>query len=158
MSRIRADAPGDCSTLPPNTDVVVPGFAIVAICCLLIETLARFRDLSIPPRQNNELIEWFLTSSAFSTDFDKQARLSFAERVRNGVLHEAEPRKWIIKREVPKGKICEAMGDRYVLNRRQLTRALKTEFQMYVNNLTSGLHVALRAKFIAQMDKIARRA
>src|SRR5438552_3397272 len=36
----------DCSTLPDDGGrrVVVPGFAIMALCCLLIETLQSFRD------------------------------------------------------------------------------------------------------------------
>src|SRR5690348_8068518 len=36
------DAPADCSTLPRN-EAVVPGFAILALCCLLAETLQSFR-------------------------------------------------------------------------------------------------------------------
>src|SRR5690348_4366436 len=38
------DAPPDCSTLPTDSEnAVVPGFAIMALCCLLVETLAGFR-------------------------------------------------------------------------------------------------------------------
>jgi hypothetical protein len=39
-------APADCSTLPKDakTHVVVPGFSIMALCCLLIETLQSFRE------------------------------------------------------------------------------------------------------------------
>lgn len=37
------DAPADCSTLPEKNDTVVPGFAIMALCCLLAETLQSFR-------------------------------------------------------------------------------------------------------------------
>lgn len=40
------EAPADCSTLPDDLGrpVVVPGFAILALCCLLAETLQGFRE------------------------------------------------------------------------------------------------------------------
>src|SRR2546428_11046466 len=39
-------APPDCSTLPNDgaKRAVVPGFAIMALCCLLAETLQSFRE------------------------------------------------------------------------------------------------------------------
>ena len=36
-------APADCSSLPQRSKAVVPGFAIMALCCLLAETLPSFR-------------------------------------------------------------------------------------------------------------------
>ena len=37
------EAPSDCSSLPKGKEAVVPGFAIMALCCLLAETLQSFR-------------------------------------------------------------------------------------------------------------------
>ena len=48
---VPSDAPADCSTLPTGAekDAVVPGFAIMALCCLLIETLQSFREAHESP-------------------------------------------------------------------------------------------------------------
>jgi hypothetical protein len=47
---VRDDAPPDCSNLPQRNDAVVPGFAIMALCCLLAETLQSFRcKTDMPP-------------------------------------------------------------------------------------------------------------
>src|SRR4051812_39300112 len=44
-------APADCSSLPDDQGrpVVVPGFAILALCCLLAETLQGFREKPATP-------------------------------------------------------------------------------------------------------------
>ena len=44
--QIVSEAPADCYTLPDDvgTAVVVPGFAILALYCLLAETLQSFRQ------------------------------------------------------------------------------------------------------------------
>ena len=106
----------DCSTLPDNQgkQVVVPGFAILALCCLLAETLQKFRGKPakpiasagqctfpddgkcIKPTTTDQFRE-FLKRPAFRGAFDdpKVARC-FVRGVRNGIFHEAETRRWLI--------------------------------------------------------------
>jgi hypothetical protein len=44
--KVASEAPPDCSTLPKDGErpVIVPGFAILELCCLLAETLQGFRE------------------------------------------------------------------------------------------------------------------
>jgi hypothetical protein len=91
-----------------------PGFAILALCCLLIETLQTFRDGK--PKQTaphncptpdkcvhkisgtNQAFEAFLQrrGSAFEGAFENDLASKFVNGVRNGIFHDAETRKWVI--------------------------------------------------------------
>lgn len=105
---IGPEAPPDCSTLPDDTgkNVVVPGFAILALCCLLAETLQGFRQ--IPPKRaavagpctfpqgqcikptTTDQFREFLRRSAFRGAFDdEKIATEFVKDVRNGIFHEA---------------------------------------------------------------------
>ena len=54
-------APPDCSMLPKEgSGIVVPGFAIVGLCCLLIETLASFGETEKIPVSPPERIAKYL--------------------------------------------------------------------------------------------------
>jgi hypothetical protein len=70
---------------------------------------------------------------AFGGAFDDdRVAAQFVRGLRNGILHEAETQGWVIWREEPPGQIVERQGDRYVLNRSEFYRALKSEFEKYV--------------------------
>ncbi len=142
---------GDCESLTQDeTEPVVPGFAITALCCLLVETLQSFREGSSP--YTWQQFEKFLDRPAFRGEF---ADTKFADGVRNGILHEAETRKWIIWRTNPAGQIVKSLGDgRYVLYRNQFFDAIKQEFNDYVAELRSE-DSALRPAFLEHMDKVA---
>ena len=121
------------STLPDDQgkQVVVPGFAILALCCLLAETLQGFREQPakpipsfgpctfqddgkcIKPTTTDQFRE-FLRRPAFrgAFDDDRVAR-SFVNGVRNGIFHEAETRGWLIWREEPPGQILALEGERH---------------------------------------------
>jgi len=113
----KADAePSDCSTNRNNIGrIVVPGFAIMALCCLLAETLQSFREkqeidngkefLSAAsckypagkcsrPATTGQFRK-FLNRPAFNSEFsDEIVAKKFVNGIRNGILHEAETRKW----------------------------------------------------------------
>src|SRR6185437_3853458 len=101
---VPSEAPADCSTLPKGVekDAVVPGFAIMALCCLLIETLQSFREAheSPPPAADSctypngscvrphpattDAFRNFLQLPAFRGEFDdKEIATSFVRGVRN---------------------------------------------------------------------------
>jgi hypothetical protein len=169
-------APPDCSTLPDDGErrVVVPGFAIMALCSLLIETLQSFRE-SLgeaaevagpctyprgpgirPVASTTEQFKKFLRLPAFGGEFDDdRIATQFVRGVRNGILHEAETRGWVIWREDPAGRILERRGDGYVLNRSEFYRALKCEFDKYVQELRDPANASLRSRFVKKMDDIA---
>ncbi|MBI2996894.1 MAG: hypothetical protein HYY46_00335 [Deltaproteobacteria bacterium] len=170
-------APADCPTLPKDDgrDVVVPGFAIMALCCLLIETLQSFRESRRTPSQVTEPCNYpkgdcirpqasttdafkkFLQLPAFKGEFvnDNVAK-RFVRGVRNGILHEAETRRWVIWREEPKGRIIEPEARGYAVNRTAFYKAVKTEFNNYLRELLDPGKTALRSRFLKKMNDIAK--
>ncbi|HEV2176533.1 MAG TPA: hypothetical protein VGW33_04930 [Terriglobia bacterium] len=173
------NGPSDCSTLPPgsNEKVRVPGFAIMALCCLLIETLQSFREESqgsakptgsctypkgvcIYPRPESgrELFRKFLGLPPFGGAFDdKKLAGKFVDGIRNGILHEAETRGWLIWRDEPCAKIVGEDGGRLVLNRSLFCDALKKAFGEYLDQLRDKENIELRKRFIKKMDDIAKK-
>jgi hypothetical protein len=176
------DAPADCSTLPNDSGkrVVVPGFAIMALCCLLLETLESFRDSKPkaskssapctypngdcirPKLSSSSLIREFLKRPSFGQAFvDHKTVQSFVDGIRNGIFHRAETRSWVIKRDKPKDQICERLpGGGYSLNRTEFYQALRKEFDTYVADLRdprNAENADLRTCFVEKMDNIVEK-
>lgn len=172
---IPAGAPADCSTLPDDDGrpVVVPGFSMMALCCLLAETLQGFREAPptkpvvvgpctypkgqcIKPSTTDQFRE-FLRRPAFGNAFDdEKIAKKFVNGVRNGIFHEAETRGWVIQRDRPEGQILAQKGNRYALNRSEFYKALKTEFDLYLRELRDPANSALRSRFVKKMTDIAK--
>jgi hypothetical protein len=172
------DAPQpDCSTLPSASgkDTVVPGFAIMALCCLLMETLASFRENLAevapvdgpcpypkgscirPQPSGGKLIREFLQRPSFGQAFaNEEVAKSFVRGIRDGILHEAETRHWVIWREDPRALIVEHQGKQYWLNRTAFCSALKMEFEAYLADLRDFRNGDLRKRFIKKMDDIVK--
>ncbi len=169
-------APADCSTLPDDQGrpVVVPGFAILALCCLLAETLQGFREKPaksnapsgpctfqddgkcIKPTTTDQFRE-FLRRPAFRGAFDDDGvARSFVNGVRNGIFHEAETRGWVIWREEAPGQILVREDGRYALNRTEFYHALKAEFDGYVAELRDPNNSELRTRFKKKMSDIVK--
>lgn len=166
----------DCSTLPPKDYAVVPGFAIMGLCCLLAETLQSFRCkqemaqtvaepcsyptgpcVRVPQTTTVDAFKAFLRRPAFQGAFaEEQIASSFVNGVRNGILHEAETRKWIIWRSEPENHIVAKEGKGYVLNRGAFYRALKQDFAEYVAELQDPASVEQRLRFRKKMNDIVR--
>jgi hypothetical protein len=170
-------APPDCSTLPDDRKkpIVVPGFAIMALCCLLIETLQSFREARKqssqvagpcsypqgpcirPQSSTTDLFKMFLRLPAFRGEFnDDKVATSFVNGIRNGILHEAETRRWVIWRNVPTGRIIARRGRGYALNRTESYRALKTEFENYLQQLRDPQNQDRRKRFLEKTDDIVK--
>jgi len=172
------EAPADCSTLPQINGIVVPGFAIMALCCLLAETLQSFRCKTEMPQKSEgpclypngscirvsqtttaDAFKEFLRRPAFGGAFaDEQIASSFVNGVRNGILHEAETRNWVIWRSEPENQIVAKEGKGYALNRGAFYRALKHDFADYLADLRNPKQLDLRARFRKKMNDIAKEA
>lgn len=167
-------APADCSTLPKD-EKIVPGFAIMALCCLLIETLQSFREASEapgqvvgqcsyprgpcirPPSSTTDLFKKFLRLPAFGAEFrDDKTATHFVRGIRDAILHEAETRRWVIRREEPAGRILERRGRGYALNRTEFYKALKTEFERHIQELRDPQNQQLRKRFLKKMNDIVK--
>jgi hypothetical protein len=156
-----------------NAPQCIPGFAIMALCCLLIETVQGFREDSPaaatpsgpcpypqgkciePPPGTNQLFIKFLRRPAFGEAFVGGIASKFNRGIRNGILHEAETRKWVVWREEPGGKIVAKEGDGYALNRTLFYDALKKEFESYLQELRDPGNAALRQRFKEKMDALS---
>lgn len=168
-------APPDCSTLPNDSgmQVVVPGFAILALCCLLAETLQGFRES--PPKKPaaagpctfpdgqcikpamTDQFRKFLRRPAFRDEFyDEKIARRFVSGIRNGIFHEAETRGWIIRRDDPSDRILAPKGNGYALNRTKFYQALKTEFADYLKELRNPGNSSLRSRFAKKMNNIVK--
>jgi len=168
-----ADTKPDSSRLDSTTgEECTPGFAIMALCCLLIETIQGFRESPPavttvpgpcnfpsgpcikPPSGTNQQFIKFLTRPAFGNSFDGKVAKSFARGIRNGILHDAETRKWVIWREVPAVQIVAQVEDGYALNRTLFYAAVKKEFESYLSELRNPANTDLRQRFRAKMNDL----
>jgi len=163
---------------PPDSEhagTCVPGFSIMALCCLLIDTLQGFREKPPhpvaptgpctfpsgscinPPPGTTEQFKSFLRRPAFGDTFkDDALAAKFVSGIRNGIFHEAETRKWVIWRDEPVGKIVAPEGDGFALNRTLFYEAVKKEFESYLRELRDPSNQALRQRFKKKMDDICK--
>lgn len=174
--KVASEATTDCSTLPEDDEglSIVPGFAILALCCLLAETLQSFEEKPqetptsvvectfpkgkcIKPATTSQVKD-FLLRPAFRGEFkNDKIRSSFVKGIRNGIFHEAETRGWVIWRDNPQGRILAPRGKGYALNRTEFYRALKDEFQTYLKELQDPSNSPLRVRFVKKMTEIAKK-
>src|SRR5258708_1929789 len=133
------------------------GFAILAIDCLLVETLGAFIDgLEDTEGQSKATFCRFLTTRpAFASEFVSQdlAR-QFYREFRCGILHQAEvgggSKVWSI------GPLLRIDGVKITVNRNEFHERLKVEFQGYLVELRDPAKTTLRQHFRKKMDLISR--
>lgn len=160
------------SNASPEEDCI-PGFSIMALCCLLIETLQGFQENAASTAQSGQCtypagpcvkpspdttgqFVKFLRRPAFGAAFaeDRIAK-SFVRGIRNGILHEAETRKWAIWRDRP-STLVAPREDGHALNRTMFFEAVKQEFQCYLKDLRSPANGDLRERFKKKMNDICK--
>jgi hypothetical protein len=152
----------------------VPGFAIMALSCLLVETLQSFIEgkfVEVTAGQcgfpDSDCIKFapstsgafkrFFRRTAFREDFNNDLAFHFSQDVRNALLHAAETRGgWIIWRSIPKDRIVQPVANGYILNRTNFYKALKIEFHSYLNELRDSAQTKLRENFMAKIDDICQ--
>ncbi len=152
-------------------DNIFSGFSIMALDCLLIETLNQFwlgiEDTNnLPsytrPRGGNWMSfrDFFNRSSAFNTIFTDDISKVFYNDIRCGLLHQAETKggslinfkkptmiTLIDPRDVTKG---------IEVNRKIFHSALKSEFKNYISLLEDPTQTIVRSNFIKKMKLICR--
>lgn len=133
------------------------GFAVLAIDCLLVETLGAFEKGWPNTRYKcGEAIVHILTSSpVFRAHFDTDTAELFVEYVRHGILHQGEVYgDTLVKRG--KYPLVErtATGAGLIINRTRFHKALADHFCWYTRQLLSPANDALRVNFRRKMDAI----
>ncbi len=153
------DGPNADRPLPPE-QATLPGFAIMGLCCVVIETLQSFR-LGTRGGTNETLKTFLQERPAFKQDgsFGKEEiAKDFANGIRNGILHWAETRQWVIRRDQPEKQMIEPRQGRYHLNRTRFVEILTKEYQTYfavLANTENPENSDLRKKFLRRMNGIA---
>lgn len=138
------------------------GFAVLALDCLLIETLYGYRrgERTRVGETGGAFEDFLSTEPAFHDDPNLAARIpSFARAVRNGVLHDGETRDgWIVWKGSATGVLAHLLGDgRAVLYRDALHAAVRSRFDSYFARLRLPMGPEgrdLREKFRDRVDQL----
>jgi len=131
-----------------------PGFAILALDCLLIDTVQSFREGRVATGEVSpaQSFKTFLSSPRFS-DFKRNDRGDFFHYVRNGILHNGETRKdWKVR--IDTTRMLERAPTTRTINRRLFHAAVVREWRELYKTLRAGDKEA-RAQFLRRMDSIA---
>jgi hypothetical protein len=132
------------------------GFTVLAVDCLLIETLGAFLEgLEDTERKSKATFCKFLTTrTLLSGDFSEDLAKRFYKEFRCGILHQAEigddSKVWSV------GPLVRDDCGKLVVNRNKLHERLKAEFQNYLAKLRDPVTTDLRSKFKTKMDFISR--
>jgi len=130
------------------------GFTVLAIDCLLVETLQAFTEgRTNTERVSRSIFVTFLTTRRlFRHFFDAALAERFYKEIRCGILHQAETtgntRIWSV------GPLVQIDGQKLILNRSEFHKRLRGEFDTYVSDLAGGADKKLRTNFRAKMDYI----
>lgn len=81
----------------------------------------------------------------------------FVSGIRNGILHGAETRKWVIWRDEPADKIAAPEEDGFALNRSLFYAAVQKDFESYLRELRDRTKEDLRKRFKEKMDDLCRK-
>jgi len=137
------------------------GFAVMALDCLLIETLQQFREgvEETPWKQSGKYFQRFLTQTSFKAHFNDDLANDFFKQFRCGILHQAEVKKSSkiqIKDEIP--LISRDGKGGVIINRRKFHEMMERVFQEYVDALrkTDPPNQLLRDNFQKKMNAICR--
>lgn len=134
------------------------GFSIMAIDCLLIETLQSFRDGLIDTNgKSKKMFKRYLSENErFRDHFDENQARKFYDDVRCGILHQAEIMGDSLLWSVGPLKGEKLDGTPYI-NRTEFHKMLKDGFEQYCNELKDPTNSDLRKNFRLKMDFVARK-
>jgi len=150
---VKADAKGAPSDMKY-------GFAIMAINCLLVETLQSFRMGKVSTKdQSRELsIKFLTTNKPFAKEFNHDTAERYYTDIRCGVLHLGETMNMsLISAD---GPLVQTVTDGIVVNRTSFFENLEKWFADYVADLRSETatqrRTDLRNKLKRKMNAICR--
>lgn len=134
------------------------GFAVMALDCLLIETLNQFyRGVSETPiGQGRRYFVEFLKRLPF--EFTEEVATKFYDHVRNGILHQAETKENTRIRTDSELPLVQLTPDEkgLIINRKKFHQKLKDAFEQYVRDLRDPKNSELREHLRRKMDSICR--
>jgi len=138
-------------------DVNANGFAIMALNCLLIETLFQFREgEEETPRPNSKTYPAFLLQEFSSAFKNQKTAKSFYKNIRCGILHSAQTKDQsrLSDRE---DVVVTFEGNTLIVSVKGLSLLLKMYFEHYLQKLADPNEVTLRNNFINKMNFVCRK-
>ena len=144
------------------------GFLIMAVDCMVIETLNQF-FLGIEDTNNKyrgrswESFRDFFNRSDYFKDYfnDNKAKI-FYDHIRNGLLHQSQTKEKTLinikEDEMIKKVNQDDINEGIIVNRKLFHKALLDEFKSYINNLKSkdSKYDDMREKCIIKMNTICQ--
>ncbi len=140
------------------------GFAIIALDCLLIETLQQFyRGTKRTGKDQDDVMfhDFFQRDPEFSAFFNTLAKSNvFYNQVRCGILHQAQAKKRSII-HIRYGSPLASWVDiadplqGISINRLLFHKAVLRVYSLYISQLRGNNHLNLRRKFEKKMNMIA---
>jgi hypothetical protein len=112
-----------------------------------------------PLQGTSEQFKPFLRRPAFGEAFkDNALAQAFVDGIRNGILHEAETRKWVIWRDEPVGLLVVNEQDGFALNRTLFYDVIKKDFESYLQELREHSNSAMWQRFKKKMNDTFKEA
>jgi len=133
-----------------------PGFAILALDCLLIDTLQSFREGRVGTGDSSPAHSFkaFLRNAPDFGDFGPSDRSEFFSYVRNGLLHNGEAREdWKIRIDTSTLLTKDKVTKSRTINRQLFHAGVLKEFQRF-NQELGGSDPAVRVRFLRRTDAI----
>lgn len=133
------------------------GFAILAIDCLLVETIQAFKDGITDTRKKSKGLfrKFLMNSPLFGSYFsDEKQADEFYDQIRCGILHQGETKKdskvWSV------GSFLQRTEHGIIVNRTEFHKKLKKEFDQYLKDLIENTDPRLRENYRKVMNHISR--
>lgn len=133
------------------------GFAIMALDCLLIETLQQFSD-GVPNNEGHSKRRYVKYLIDNFDEFDSDIAKMFYDKIRCGILHQAEVKSSSRIRIDSNLPIVKYSKDRkgLIINRRKFHKNLLEIINNYIDELKNSENIDLRKNFRKKMDYICR--
>jgi hypothetical protein len=134
------------------------GFVIMAIDCLLIETLQAFRWGKLlseyNPAETSLIVKFLQKSPRFYWEDWKAYR--FCRDFRNGILHQAETKNDSLIRSDGPLVTGDENDKGLIINRTKFHEQVEGAFSDYLNELGEESKTELRSNFRKKMDEVCR--
>ena len=141
-------------------DCKFSGFAVLALDCLLIETLQQFREgeEKTPEGKSKDYFVRFLTETSFGEFLTQDTAKKFYYQIRCGILHQAEVKENSLVRIRQNEPLVKSTEDDkgVVVNRKLFHEQLVKVFEEYLSYLRDPSNEDERDKFKKKMDYICR--
>jgi hypothetical protein len=133
------------------------GFSILAIDCLLIETIQSFREglTDTKNRSKNIFVNFLTQRKSFKDHFNKDDAEKFYYDFRCGILHQAEIMGDSLLWSVGMIRGKKSDGTPYI-NRTKIHELIKNEVDLYCDELRINNNIDIRENFKTKMAFIAR--